>query len=215
MKDRASFLQAEKCIKEKDFINYFRLVEQNPFLKNEDMYNKVSNLAVSTIKKIKFMIEQRLYDESIAGIKQIISFLPFKDELMTLVTKIQHEKKFLLTIASNNIQEVYKMVNSDPELESMQEFIDLEKSFDNTLSKGLEAVSKGEIKLTQGIFASYASIPIYKPKIRECIRQASYNKLTLLLNEKNIVGAKTIASYYLKEFGEDDDYLMLIKKHGL
>ena len=215
MKDRASFLQAEKCIKEKDFINYFRLVEQNPFLKNEDMYNKVSNLAVSTIKKIKFMIEQRLYDESIAGIKQIISFLPFKDELMTLVTKIQHEKKFLLTIASNNIQEVYKMVNSDPELESMQEFIDLEKSFDNTLSKGLEAVSKGEIKLTQGIFASYSSIPIYKPKIRECIRQASYNKLTLLLNEKNIVGAKTIASYYLKEFGEDDDYLKLINKHGL
>jgi WD40 repeat protein len=215
MKDRASFLQAEKCIKEKDFINYFRLVEQNPFLKNEDMYNKVSNLAVSTIKKIKLMIEQRLYDESIAGIKQIISFLPYKDELITLVTKIQHEKKFLLAIASNNIQEVYKMVNSDPELESMQEFIDLEKSFDNTLSKGLEAVSKGEIKLTQAIFTSYASIPIYKPKIRECIRQASYNKLTLLLNEKNIVGAKTIASYYLKEFGEDDDYLKLIKKHGL
>jgi Tfp pilus assembly pilus retraction ATPase PilT len=111
--------------------------------------------------------------------------------------------------------EAYELTSAHPELEELQEFIDYEKSFDDTLSKAMEAVSKGEIKQTQSILAPYAAIPIFKPKIRECIRQASYNKIASLLHDDNIGGAKTIASYYLKEFGKDDEYIKLMKKNGL
>jgi hypothetical protein len=215
MKHYTIFLNADTFIKEKNFKNYFLLTQEYPFLKNEEMYKKVCTLAESAIKKITLLAQERLYDEAIEGIKQILVFLPYKDELAAIANKIQREKKLVAAIASNSMTEAYELTSAHPELEELQEFIDYEKSFDDTLSKAMEAVSKGEIKQTQSILAPYAAIPIFKPKIRECIRQASYNKIASLLNDQNITAAKTIAAYYLKEFGKDDEYLKLMKKHGL
>ncbi len=215
MKHYTVFLNADSYIKEKNFKDYFLLSQEHPFLKNEEMYKKVCTLAESAIKKITLMAHDRLYDEAMEGIKQILAFLPYKEELTAIATKIQREKKLIAVIASSNMTQAYELINAYPELEELQEFVDFEKSFDDTLSKAMEAVAKGEIKQTQNILAAYTTLPIFKPKIRECIRQASYNKLASLLHEQNIAMAKTIASYYLKEFGKDDEYLKLMKKHGL
>ncbi len=215
MKNYSVFLNADACIKEKKFKDYFILTQNHSFLQNEEMYKKVCTLAESAIKKINLLAQQRLYDEATEGIKQILSFLPYKEEITAIANKIQREKKLIEAITSNNMNQAYELINTYPELEELQEFIDFEKSFDDTLSKAMDAVAKGEIKQTQIILSPYVSIPIFKPKIRECIRQASYNKIASLLRDDNLGGAKTIASYYLKEFGKDDEYIKLMKKHGL
>jgi hypothetical protein len=209
------FLQADGYIKEKRFKDYFTLTSMYPFLTSEEVYTKICTLAESAIKKIKNMIENHQYDEAMQGIKQIAVFLPYKETLSSMIREIHLRKKFLELINSDNMKSAYELVNSNPELETMQEFIEFDAAFDEILSQAMVAVEKGEIKLTQQILSSYSGIGIFQPKIRECIRQSSYNKLSNLLSENNRGASKTIAAYYIKEFGKDAEYEKLLKKYGL
>ena len=97
----------------------------------------------------------------------------------------------------------------------MKEFAEYDRAFDTVLTNAMAAVGKGEIKQVQQIMAPYASIDFFKPKIRECVRQAAFNRLSALLAEKSLAMAQTIAAYYLKEFGKDDEYEKLLKHYGL
>lgn len=214
-KNHQVFLQADSFIKEKRFKDYFTLTGKYTFLKSVEVYSKVCALAESSIEKIQNMIENHLYDEAMQGIKQIAVFLPYKATLSNLLREIHLRKKFLELIELNDMKSTYELVASNPELEMMQEFIKFDEAFDEILSKAMVAVEKGEIKLTQQILSSYSNIRIFQPKIRECIRQSSYNKLASLFSENNTGAAKTIAAYYLKEFGKDPEYEKLLKKYGL
>ena len=97
----------------------------------------------------------------------------------------------------------------------MAEFVAYDEAFDEVLSNAMQSVANGEIKQVQQILSPYAGIPIFKPKIRECVRQATFNKLGFLLTAKSLTVAQTISAYYLKEFGKDDEYEKLMKQHGL
>ncbi len=209
------FLQADGYIKEKKFKEYFTLTAEYPFLASEEVYTRVCALAESAIKKIKNMIENHQYDEAMLGIKQIAVFLPYKETLSTMVREIHLRKRFLELLNSDNMESVYELVHTNPELETMREFIEFDAAFDEILSQAMVAVEKGEIKLTQQILSPYADIRMFQPKIKECVRQSCYNKLSNLLSESNMGAAKTIMSYYLKEFGRDNEYKNLLKKYGL
>ncbi len=97
----------------------------------------------------------------------------------------------------------------------MREFAEYDRTFDAVLTDAMAAVGKGEIKLVQQIMAPYASIAFFQAKIKECVRQAAFNRLSNLLSENSMAMARTIAAYYLKEFGKDDEYEKLLRQYGL
>lgn len=209
------FLQADEHIKTKNFKKYFELTLLYPILTEEEMYTKLCSIAEKAIIKIRQLITQQMFDDALQGVRQLIGFLPYKAELSKLVFDIQIRKKVIVGIENNDLRTVYELVAMYPDLNQMNEFIDYEKKFDQSLSQAMMAIGKGEIELTKAVLAPYAEIPIFKLKIRECIRQATWNKLNLLFKEKNIASAKITVSYYLKEFGKDHDLERLLKKYGL
>jgi len=209
------YLKADSMIKEKRFKEYFILTAEFKFLTAEDIYTKVCSLAESSIFKIKNLVKEGKYQEAFNGIKQIIVFLPYKEQLMRIAQEIQLKQKFLELIKNNNILEIYELVEKHTELESLPEFIRYDKTFDDALSKAMLYVANGEIKMVQQILFPYIKVAVFKAKIRECVRQASFNKLSVLLKENSISSAKTVALYYLREFGKDKEYERLLKTHGL
>lgn len=209
------YLKADSLIKEKQFREYFTLTEKHDFLKSEEVYKKICNLAEASIAKLRKLIDEGQYDEAFSGIKQVAIFLPYKEQLMELAKEIQLRQKLLEAIRSDNIQSAYELVSSYPILESMAEFIAYDEAFDEVLSNAMQSVANGEIKLVQQILSPYAGIPVFKPKIKECIRQATFNKLGFLLAAKSLAVAQTIAAYYVKEFGKDDEYEKLLKHYGV
>ncbi|MDO9056646.1 MAG: hypothetical protein Q7U69_08860 [Sulfuricurvum sp.] len=209
------YLKADALIKEKQFREYFTLTAKYDFLTSEEVYKKICALAEASIAKIKKLIEEGKYDDAFSGIKQVAVFLPYKEQLMELAKEIQLRQKLLEAIQSNAIQTAYELVVAYPILESMAEFVAYDETFDEVLSNAMQSVANGEIKQVQQILLPYAGIPIFKPKIRECIRQATFNKLGLLLAAKSLAVAQSIAAYYLKEFGKDDEYEKLLKHYGV
>lgn len=209
------YLKADSFIKEKQFKEYFILTQKYNFLTTEDMYKKVCSLAESSILKIKSMIENGKYDEALHGIKQIIIFLPYKEELTNIFKELQLKKKLLTLINDDNIQLVYEFIATYPALESIQEFVEYDEKFDEVLTKAMVSVANGDIKAVQQILLPYAKINIFKSKIKECIRQASFNKLNIFLKNNYLNEAKVVASYYIKEFGKDKEYEKLLQQYNL
>lgn len=209
------YIKADEYIKEKKIREYFTLTNQYVFLTSEEVYKKVCAIAESSILKVKKLIEEGLYDNALQGIKQIAVFLPYREQLITMGQEIALRQKLLEFIRNDNIQSAYEIVTAHPMLESMKEFEQYDETFDGVLSKAMIAVGKGEIKLVQQTLSPYAGINIFKSKIKECVRQACFNKLSYLLSEKSLSAAQTISSYYLKEFGKDDEYEKLHKQYGL
>ncbi|WP_295052395.1 hypothetical protein [Sulfuricurvum sp.] len=209
------YLKADALIKEKQFREYFTLTAKFDFLTFEEVYKKICNLAEASIVKLKKLIDEGKYDEAFAGIKQVAIFLPYKAQLIDLAKEIQLRQKLLEAIQNDNIQSAYELVAAYPILEPMAEFVAYDEAFDEVLSNAMQSVANGEIKQVQQILSPYAGIPIFKPKIRECVRQATFNKLGFLLTAKSLTVAQTISAYYLKEFGKDDEYEKLMKQHGL
>jgi hypothetical protein len=209
------YLKADSLIKEKQFREYFTLTAKFEFLASEEVYKKICALAEASIAKLRKLIDEGKYDDAFSGIKQVAIFLPYKEQLMELAKEIQLRQKLLEAIQNENIQSAYELVMAYPLLESMAEFVAYDERFDEVLSAAMQSVANGEIKQVQQILSPYAGIPIFKPKIRECIRQATFNKLELLLAAKSFTVAQTVSAYYLKEFGKDDEYEKLLKRHGL
>ena len=208
------YLKADSLIKEKQFKEYFMLTKKYNFLTTEDMYKKVCSLAESSILKIKSMVEQGKYNEALQGIKQIIIFLPYKEELTYIFKELQLKQKLLTLINDDNIELVYELIAQHPMLESTDEFVEYDKKFDEVLGKAMVSVANGEIKAVQQVLLPYSKINLFKPKIKECIRQASFNKLNNFLIKNYLNEAKAVALYYLKEFGKDKEYDSLVKQYG-
>mgnify|MGYP002712990604 CR=1 FL=1 len=215
LKNHDIHLKADTYIKEKKFKEYFILTSKYDFLTKEDIYKKVCSLGESSIFKIKRLIDEKRYNEAFNGVKQIIVFLPFKDELMRIAKDIQLRQKLVEFIQTDNAKAVYELINTYPELENMSEFEEYDKKFDDTLSKAMLMVSQGDIRSVQSVFLPYVKVSIFQDKIKECVRQAAFNKLSSLLMQNSIDNALPIASYYKKEFGKDKEYKRLLEEHGL
>lgn len=209
------FVKADEFLKVKDFKSYFILTRQYEFLTELSVYEQVCKLAESGIKKVKTMMAENKLDRALLGIKQIAAFLPYKAELTGLVRLVQLQQNLLRFMAAEEIDKAFALVAENPDLATVEEFKDYNDAFDDTLSKAMLAVGKGEIKQTQTILAPYAKLQIFKPKIKECNRQAAFNHLAQLIRQENLNAAKTIASYYVNEFGKDEEYDRLLKKAGL
>lgn len=209
------YLRADNLIKKKQFREYFALVTEFEFLKSEEVYKRVCALAEASIAKLKKLIHEGQYNDALEGIKQVMIFLPYKDQLIELTKETYIRQKLLDAIKKDDRHSVYELVAAHPILESMPEFIVYDEMFDEVLSNAMLSVAKGQIKLVKQILSPYAEIPIFKPKIKECVRQATFNKLSHLLAENYFESAKRIADFYLKEFGKDNEYDDLLKQYGI
>lgn len=206
------FLMADEKIKEKDFKVYFTLCEKYPYLKEEATYKRLCDIAEGAIKKITRMIDAHEFNDAISGIRQLVGFLPYRMELSKLSQTIKNRQSLIHFITSDQMKEVYELVHLNPELEKTDSFIEYDKRFDQTLSFAMNYVGQGEIKLTQEAFKDYTPIPRFRTKIKECLRQACFNRISDLLKHNKYEGAKPIVSHYLKEFGKDPDFEKLVKK---
>ena len=209
------YIKADSFIKEKLFKEYFLLTQKYNFLTSEDMYEKVCSLAQKSIVKIKSMIDEGKYDDALKGIKQIIVFLPYKEELTNLLKDLGLKQKLLSLINENNINLVYEFVDSHPWLKSVDEFIKYDKKFDETLARAMFFVAEGEIKSVKQVLLPYKDVNVFKPKIKECIRQTCFNKLAFFLEKNYLNEAKAAAAYYIKEFSKDKEYENLLQKYGV
>lgn len=215
LKNYEVYLKAEQFIKEKNFRDYFLLAQKFGFLTTEDVYKKVCMLAESSIAKVKGMITNNLYEEALNAIKQLAVFLPYKDELIEIAKEIKIRQKLIELIQNNNIEYVYELADRYPIVETLNEFLEFDKKFDILLSDAMTSIALGDIKTVQNILSPYIKVAVFKQKIKECVRQATFNKISLILNKGAINEADTFVAYYLKEFGKDEEFEKLLKSHNI
>lgn len=209
------FLKADTYVKERNFKSYFLLTEEHPLLKNEDIYKKLCTIAENNIEKIQLYINTQRYNEAVETIKQIVPFLPYKQQLSRLAHQVQIRRKLAQLIQDNKMAEAYELVGMYPALESVDFFVEYEKVFDKAVSIAMISVGRGDIQQTQSILSPFNNVKRFKSKIRECIRQSAYNRLDSLFQKRELTSAQPIVAFYLKEFGKDNDYERLTKKYGL
>jgi len=215
LKNHEVYLRADSFIKEKRFKDYFALTAKYDFLTAQEMHKRVCSLAESSILKIKKLVDMSRYEDALNGLKQLVVFTPYKEEILQVVKEIKIRQKLSELISTDNIEQIYSFVAIYPQLESVKEFLDYDAIFNKVLHEVMILVSEGEVKAVRNLLAPYKDVTVFKPKIKECLRQATLNKLRFCLQYGSLQEAKIVALHYLKEFSKDKNYDALLKQYKL
>jgi len=128
------FIFADKLIKKRDFKQYFQLVKQNDFLKEEEFYNRVILIGNSTFNKLNLYEQEQNYEKALEVAEYLKDFLPFKEMVEQKVEDIKDKQTLLKYISLNKIADVYKLIQKKPATQSFapyiifhQKFLDLKK----------------------------------------------------------------------------------------
>ncbi|MDP3300371.1 MAG: hypothetical protein Q8S36_00210 [Sulfuricurvum sp.] len=124
-----TFMKADEYIRERNFKGYFELVGNNSFLKSEEMYNRVIQIANQTYDKLKALQKEEQYDDALKVAMYLKDFTPLREKVASAVELLNLIKQMILWIHQNQISKVYESVNTYRELESIEPFIRYHEAF--------------------------------------------------------------------------------------
>lgn len=209
------FLLAEKQIKERNFKEYFQLVNQNKFLQEEELYKKVVLIGTSTFSKLNFYEQELNYEKALMVAEYLKDFLPFKERIEKKIHIIEKKKVLHKNIEENNIINVYKLVQEEPVLEFHISFLTFHETFLQAKAKAHVFANLGDVKNVKKILQEYLSIEYTLHLIAQEFKIAYLSQIRTSLegiNKNQINWEKTILSYD-SMFGIDNEIIHLLDEY--
>lgn len=215
LKNYEIFSQADLYIREKRFKEYFLLTQKFDFLLSDDVYRKVCNLAEASIISIKNLVEKSLYNEALEGIRQLSVFLPYKEQLLEIVQDIKQRKMLVHLIENDDVNAVYEYVEKFNYLEYTNEYKTFDKKFDTVLSKTMSFIANADVKALKETLLPYMKISAFRPKIKESMRQATFNDIAITIKQGLVIEAEYKIQNYISEFRKDKEIEKLAKLNNI
>lgn len=210
------FLHAEKFIKERKFRQYFILVEQNKFLKEEEIYKRVLQIGNLTFEKLNNFEQEGSYEKALAVAEYLRDFLPFKADVEQRINKINRCLLLQKSISENNIKKVYESIEKDPSLELLPLFISFHKTFLDLKEGAHIAAKKGESKTVGIILKDYLNVKYTIHLVAQEYKLAYLTQIEEEMNESpNRVDWEEIFKLYISYFGLDYELSHLCEKYNL
>lgn len=208
------FVQAEDLIKAKNFKGYFSLVSQHGFLRDTDLYKKVSYLGDRNMTDM-FQLEQDGKYEKAEEIARFLQIFPNLKRAATERIIVIQQKRFLLTaIETHNIPRAYSIVEEYRMLRSMPEFKEFMKDFETVFENAKDAALNGRPKTVMHLFGAYMEIPFWIDRIASLLKIAYIHEIENKIPEGDINWRVTLKRF-IDRFGRDNLLSSLMAKHHL
>ncbi|MGE4418655.1 MAG: hypothetical protein AB7D38_02330 [Sulfurimonas sp.] len=209
------FLLAEKQIKERNFKEYFQLVNQNKFLQEEELYNRVVLIGTSTFSKLNLYEQEQNYEKALLVAEYLKDFLPFKERIEKKINTIEKKKVLHKNIEENNIVNVYKLIQQEPILESHVSFLTFHETFLQAKAKAHVFANIGDVRSVNKILQEYLNVEYTLHLVAQEFKIAYLSQIRTSLkgiNRNQINWEKTLLSYD-SMFGIDNEIIHLLDEY--
>ena len=203
---------------QKDFNGFFELINRYPFLAELDEYEKAMEFG----EKLYNAAESALQSGNYSKVFQYTNMLEFFPTYKEKAEELNHEAtilaNFMKLIANKEYDKVYEYVSSEPFLEEIDDFKNIERQWDIKINQAEQFSAKGEVNKILDSLKHYMKIKHKLPKIGELVKTAYLYQILSKLKEE--VDDKIIEKgfrNYIRIFGLDleiSDLITLAQKSG-
>ena len=207
------FIRVFKLVKARNFKLYHILVGKKPFLAEEELYNKVTQLGHQTYLKLLDLEQKEEFEKATTIAKYLLDFTTFKDKASQRISSIKSKIELKDYIDNDDIDAIYDAINNNNELENCKAFINYHMDFDDKRNKALQSAKDGKTNDVYVALSKYLNIDYLINSI------ALIFKLSYLSEMENsakkdfdsIHWIETIARYH-KIYGLDNEILSFAKE---
>ena len=209
------FKKAEILIARKEYKDFFNLVEQNPPLKEFELYKKVLDYGKNIIKKSKELEKNREYDKAISSLKSILDFKPLNNEVQERLIHLGASINFIKAIESRDLAQIYKLVETHQDFKNFKEFIEMDLIFKKKLQTTMEYAFSGRPGKLAEVLREYLDIHYHKDKIASIYKVAYLNQIKKAVAKKLNVSWRATLLKYISLFGKDNELEHYVTQYKL
>ena len=207
------FARSSRLIKARNFKVYFRLVENNEFLKDENLYSKIVEIGNQAYSKLLTMEQEGEYEQAAQVAEYLEDFIPFNKSVLEIRDIIDAKLDLQNLIQANDIKQIYRKVSDSTELELSSMFIEYHKIFEETKEEATSYAHEGKTPLVKETLEDHLDIEYLINSIAMVFKLSYLVELELIMEASpHSVNVSATMERYALLFGIDDELNLLAKK---
>ena len=208
------FFQADNYVREKKFIQFFKLCEDYPFLEDTQIYNKVISITQLLFTNINKAVQQKEYKNAIATARRLLSFAPVKEEASRHIKEINAMEKFTQATQKKDLISLFELVEKNQFLENLLEYKHVMQNFKKINEDAKTHAISGDVQKTFYTIGKYVSINHVKDHIAFTIKLAYLNSIPTIANDEKIDWKRTFTNY-IELYGKDPELQKIAFENGV
>ena len=215
IKKHKIFINAERLIKERRFRQYFILVKENSFLREEELYNRVILIGNVTFNKVNIYEQEQKYDKAIEIIRYLKDFLPIKEIVDKKEKKLMAKQNINKYIEENDMQKLYKLAINEPSIHSYIPFISYHEKFLELKAKAHVFANNGDVKNVMLLLNEYLCIEYTIHTVAQEFKTAYLMEIKMnLKNSYESVDWNLTILKYKSMFGLDNELINILDEQN-
>jgi dsDNA-binding SOS-regulon protein len=206
------FVDADKCVKEKRFYNYFSLVKKYEFLKDTELYEKVDGLAQRLLQQATQLEQAGEFKDVFVILESLKQFTPYLDKVKALTASIKFKNDFIKAVREDNKKVAYKLLEQYEDAKLLPEYQTLNRELNQKIEEAKKTAYSGKAADTINILDDYLVIPYTMSKAASIIKIAYINEIELNSAREHSINWKSTIDRYMTLFGKDGDLIYICRK---
>jgi dsDNA-binding SOS-regulon protein len=206
------FGEADKCVKEKRFYNYFSLVKKHQFLKETELYEKVDSLAQRLLQQATQLEQAGEFKDVFTILESLKQFTPYIDKVKALTTSIKFKNDFIKAVTEDNKTVAYKILSQYDDAKLLPEYGKLARELNQKIEEAKKPAYAGKPKETLSVLDDYLVVPYTMPKAASIVKIAYINEIELNSAREHSINWKSTIDKYMSLFGKDGDLIYICRK---
>lgn len=219
LRNSDKYVQADKEYKSKNFVEYFKMTERFPFLKDTLIYQSALIIGDQIMQRVNACENQNDYTKAMDLCKLLASMAPFKANANVKSKILQLKQDFSTACKERKLADAFKMAETYDELRSMPEYKILYDTFKKYEKIAFTFASAGNGKGALDNLKDYLHIEYWQDKIAAILKIAYLSEFKINAPGKegaieNICWKETF-QYYIERYGKDEELKKIVGEMGL
>ena len=188
------------------------MVQNNPFLKDEEIYNRVITIGNNTLNHLNIYQQEQNYPKALEVAHYLQDFLSFKNIIDKKIESIAKYEKLLHKIEDKNLHDTYKIIKEDSQLEIFPPFLTLHEEFLELKEEAHQFANAGDATSMLSCLNPYLNIDYTLDAIAQEFKLAYLAQIKVYLTDsiQTVINWKETFVLYSSFFGIDNELLSLL-----
>ena len=206
------FAQAEQLVKERNFKDYFLFVERNPFLKDEEIYNRAVMIGDNTLYRLNTYMQEENYDKALEATAYLSDFLHIKETVDKKIGMIKSYQTLIQNIEENNIFESYRCIEEDSTLQTFLPFLTFHEKFIELKEEAHVFAKEGNVEKIMECFDDYFEVKYTMHMVAQEFKHLYLKQIKIYLDASNqsVVNWEETLFAYSAFFGLDNELISML-----
>lgn len=219
LRNSDKYFEAEREYKAKNFVEYFKLTEKFPFLRETTIYRSALLVGEQIMRRVGVLEQAGDFEKAIEICKLLSSMAPFKIAAGDKTKSIQLKQEFIQLCNERKLTKAFEMAEESDELRSLPECKRLYDNFRDKCKIAFKYANEGDGEKVLNQLKEYLFAECWKDKIASILKIAYLTEF--VQNAPGKEGAleniswKETFQYYIERYGKDEELKKVAAENNL